>query len=70
MGTTGTETHFLTEKEVEQLAMVQQRQEEVWCVCVCVCNRDNHLYIRNHGNHLYICNHGNHLYNRNPWQLL
>ena len=34
MGTTGTETHFLTEKEVEELAMAQQRQEEVWCVCV------------------------------------
>ena len=36
MGTTGTETHFLTEKEVEELAMAQQRQEEVWCVCVTV----------------------------------
>ena len=50
MGTTGTETHFLTEKEVEELAMAQQRQEEVWCVC----DRGNRLYVRNHGNRLYI----------------
>ena len=43
VGTTGTETHFLSEKEVEELAIAQHKQEEVHVHHMC--NHSNHVHM-------------------------
>ena len=51
VGTTGAETHFLSEKEVEELSMAQHKQEEVHVHHMC-----NHYCNNVHNVIMYICN--------------